>query len=160
MAVGLKIKTSGTAVLTFDKKALKKTLTVAGREVASQAKSYIRPSGTKSAPGEAPRSLSGNLKRSIVVRPFKSGEGVAIRGKAHYAASLEHGATGGGSNGRGVTKAMRKVNRRAPKNKMRKLAPRPFLVRALEAKRSSIERRLADTITKGIKLARERVIKP
>ena len=168
MAIGIKVQTSGIPVLTFDKRALKKVLATAGREVAAQAKSYIKPGdgdGRKyphhqaSAPGESPRSLTGNLRKSIVVRPFKSGEGVAIRDKAHYAASIEHGATGGGSNGRGVTKRDRKVNRRHPKNQTRRLAPRPFLVKAMEAKRASIERRLSDAVTKGFAFARERVIR-
>ena len=176
----LNVKISGFGLLAFDKAFLKKVMGVASREIAAQAKSYIKPGGSgrrypgiggskgalyqasphrASAPGDAPASVTGRLRKSIVARPFASGEGFAVIDRQYYSAALEKGATGGSSNGRGVTKRDRKVKRQAKSNKVRRLAPRPFLTRALEAKRSSVEARITAAIEQGIAFEKQKVIK-
>ena len=119
MSASLKV-TVPVVALVYDKKVLKQTLRVAGNEVAAGTRRLIRSSAgggkvyygtgggrsaakrggyhkvryTASAPGQAPVSLTGTLLRSVKVRPFKSGEGVAIREGVFYAVMLQAGAQG------------------------------------------------------------------
>lgn len=146
------------AELQFDKKQLKKTMRQAGNEVAAAARALIRRSqgggrtyyrdGTRyeaSAPGQAPGSVSGALLRGIKVRPFKSGEGVAIRDSVFYSLFLERGAKGGGrKGGRGAR------NRRGKAQTTRVLMPRPFLSAALGQRSTSLQERLREAVQQGI----------
>ena len=70
-----------------------------GRFYSGVGKSLYRPAKPgryqASAAGQAPVKVSGRLAGSIVVRVFKSGEGVAIRSTQYYAVMLEAGAQGG-----------------------------------------------------------------
>ncbi len=146
------------AVFVYDKKQLKKVMRQAGAEVAASAKRMIRASGggrvyrgsggakyrpyrrgryTASAPGQAPANVTGTLLASIKVRPFKSGEGVAVRAGAFYAVFLEGGAKGG----RGASRV---------------LQPRPFLSQALDAKQASLGDRIRAAVADGVTFKRQR----
>jgi hypothetical protein len=161
------------ARLELDKKMVRATMRQAGQEIAREARrlirtsqgggrlyrgpggsakayrgGYIRGSHQASASGQAPASVTGNLARSIVVRPFKSGEGVAIRDTAFYALFLEGGATGGGRMGpRG--------NKRRGKGGIgttRVMLPRPFLTMALQTQSATLGPRLVRAVEDGVKL--------
>ncbi|MDE2342921.1 MAG: hypothetical protein KGL63_05935 [Betaproteobacteria bacterium] len=113
---------------------------------------YVRGQHVASAPGQAPASVTGTLARQIVVRPFKSGEGVAIRDTAFYARFLETGARGGGRFG---PRSTRKGGRRKI-SMVRALLPRPFLTAALESRSGTLGPRLQQAVTSGIKLVRQK----
>lgn len=161
------------ARLELDKRLVRATMRQAGQEVAREARRLIRtsqgggklyrgPGGsakayrggyvpgshTASSPGQPPSSITGTLARSIVVRPFKSGEGVAIRDSAFYALFLQNGATGGGRLGpRG--------NKRRGKSgigMVRVLEPRPFLTAALQSQSATLGPRLVRAVTDGVRL--------
>lgn len=161
------------ARLELDKRLVRATMRQAGQEIAREARRLIRssqgggqlyrgPGGSAkayrggyirglhqaSAAGAAPSSITGTLARSIVVRPFKSGEGVAIRDTAFYALFLEGGATGGGRMGpRG--------NKRRGKGgigTVRVLLPRPFLTMALQSKSATLGPRLVRAVESGVRL--------
>ena len=152
--------------LEWDKKGLKTALRAAGNEVAGVARKLVRQStgggrtyyiggsgGGKgryraSAPGQPPTSVTGLLAKSIKVRVFRSGEGVAVRDTAYYSLFLEGGAQGG--QGKRVGKH-RRGNRGVG---ARVLKPRPFLSRALNDRRASLEQRLGEAIAKGLKFRR------
>jgi len=168
--------------LTFEKKLLRGTMRVAGTEVAAVARTLIRgkagagrgyygPGGSAaayrggyvkgryqaSAAGASPVSVTGTLARSIKVKPFKSGEGVAVRDNAFYALFLEAGARGGIGSGKKGVKGIH--NRRVKRGKSiargsRVLEKRPFLTRALEMKEGALGPRVRDAATQGIKLVR------
>jgi hypothetical protein len=162
--VRLEVRVSGSYVLSYGKKRLKALMRRAGAEVAAVARALIRRSAgggreyrgsgggryrggykpghyTASAPGQSPVSVTGTLARSIKVRPFRSGEGVAVRDAAFYALFLEKGARGGGRKG---SKAGRE----------RVLLPRPFLTAALEQREASIAQRIKDSIVNDIEFKR------
>lgn len=164
---------------TVEKRQMRATLRRAGAEVAALAKSKIKgaarsgrvyygPGGSAapyrggyvpgryqaSAPGGAPASITSTLGRSIKVRPFKSGDGVAIRDTAFYALFLEGGAKGGGG-GRARTKKNRV--KASANSKTRILAPRPFLTAALGERQDSIGERVKSALIDGITFKR---IKP
>lgn len=174
--MNLKVNIKGTLVLTYEKKALKKVMAAAGREIAAQARANITKGGSgrrypgvggnkgvpyqnkphqASAPGDSPANGTGRLRKSIVVRPYRSGEGVAIIDRAYYSASLENGAEGGSSKGRGRKERLKARMRKSHQNKTRVLAPRPFLSKALDTKRASIEARIRDSIEQDIAWKRE-----
>lgn len=152
--------------LTVDRKAKLKVLRRAGSEVAAAARRMVRsstgagrtywgPNGryTASAPGAPPVSRTGRLAASIVVRPFKSGDGVAVRAHAFYALFLENGAQGGAGSGRKGVKGRR--NRSAGLASARVLKPRPFLTAALEARGTrELGTRVRDALVAGIRLQR------
>lgn len=165
--------------LELDKRLLRATLRTAGNEVAGVARALIRK-GTgsgrlyrgrrASAPGQPPVSSSGLLSRSIRVRVFKSGEGVAIRDTAFYALFLQSGATGGGGNSRSQAnilpagqrgrggRILRGKNRMkaGAVSKSRVLLPRPFLTVALQQREASIAQRVAASINQGMKFVRQK----
>jgi hypothetical protein len=154
--IRLQVKTSSGA-LVYEKKRLKRIMRAAGSEVAAVARSLIRRKVAErkkggivgSAPGEPPAVRTGALLRGIVVRPYKTGEGVAIRDKQFYALFLEAGAKGGGSQGgKGVR------NRRGKPMTARVLLPRPFLSTALESRQQSIGTRIRDSIAQDIAFRR------
>ena len=148
--IKLDVKVSAGSLLSWDKKRLKKLMRQAGQEVAAVARALIRRSegggrtylrdGRRyqaSAPGQAPVRVSGALLRGIKVRPFKSGEGVAIRDSEFYARILEGGARGGGRvGGKGAR------NRRGKPQTSRVLLPRPFLSLALTMRQGSLGQRI------------------
>lgn len=168
----IKIEFSGTPILAFEKKRLKALMRSAGTEIAALARALIRRSarggrvyrgsgGNKyrpyrpgrysaSAPGEAPANVTGTLARSIKVRPFKSGEGVAIRDTMFYALFLERGARGGGRK----RSAGQRVRGKSGTATDRVLLPRPFLSTALERRQSSIGERLKAAVLDGIEFRR------
>lgn len=159
------------ATLELDKRALKRALMQAGREVAKDARRLIRtspasgrlyrgPGGSAkyrgagpglhraSSPNQAPASDSGTLLRSIGVKPFQSGEGVRITDSAFYALFLEAGARGGGRLGpRGA-----KRRGKAGISKTRVLEPRPFLTTSLQSREQSLGPRLLRAMAGGISL--------
>ena len=160
---------------TIDKKLLRATLRRAGAEVAAVARRkittavgggviYRGPGGSAakyrggytpgkyqaSAPGQPPVSVTGSLAKSIKVRPFKSGEGVAIRDTQFYALFLEKGAKGGGRKSVGGTRVRGKSGIAAA----RVLAPRPFLQTALAERETSIAQRVKEAILQGVKFQR------
>jgi hypothetical protein len=118
-----------------------------------------------SAPGQPPVSRSGRLDSHIVVRPFKNGEGVAIRETTFYALFLARGAHGGGRNTQdhrnillaGETDARGRVLRGRNRLKAsaisctRVLLPRPSLELALGQGEALIEGRVKDAIMQGLK---------
>lgn len=142
--------------LELDKRLLRTTMRAAGAEVAATARALIR-AGIKSrisTPGQPPISRTGVLARSIVVRPFKSGEGVSIRDTAFYALFLENGARGGVGSGKKGVKGKR--NKRGRVVGIRILKPHPFLSTALEQREASIAQRVAASINQGMKFQRIR----
>lgn len=159
--------------LEFDKRLVRRTLVAAGREVMRAARALIAnsapagrlyrgPGGSAaryrggyrkgsyraSAPGQPPARVTGTLARGLVVRPFHSGEGVAIRDRAFYSTFLEGGASGGG---RIKKRGGRRVRGRSGVGKSRELAPRPFLSVALANREASIAGRIAESVNRGIK---------
>ena len=165
----------------FDKTQLKRVMRAAGAEVLAAARAQIRKShGTgrtyyapgkhrASAPGEAPVSASGALLKSLKVRPFKSGLGVAIRAGEFYALFLEGGAQGGTSYGGARQKrrsakfgpdtrtriGLRNTYDKRTRERLslvgrRVLLPRPFLSAALERKRNSLGERIGAAVEQGI----------
>lgn len=174
--IGLEIRMEGFWI-ELDKKHLRSVLRAAGAEIASVARALIRRSSgggrfynykghrgaryQASAPGQPPVSISGVLAKSIKVRPFKSGEGVAVRDAAFYAKFLEIGAKGGGGNARGSNILPAGVGGRSQNrmkasaiSKSRVLAPRPFLSAALDQRRASITTRIEAAIAEGVKFQR------
>ena len=154
--IKLQIKASS-GVLVYEKKRLKKIMRAAGGEVASVARALIRRKMaerrkggiTGSTPGEPPAVRTGALLRGITVRPYKSGEGVAIRDRQFYALFLEEGAKGGGrQGGKGVR------NKRGKAMTARILQPRPFLSTALESRQESVGQRIRDSIVQDIAFRR------
>lgn len=119
-----------------------------------QYRGYKSGSYTASAAGAPPTSVTGALARSIKVTVFKGGEGAAIRDAQFYALFLEAGAQGGVASGRrGVAG---KKNRRGHGRKgsagvgKRVLAPRPFLTRALDAKRAALTRAMRAAVEQDV----------
>ena len=174
MATSLRIRASS-ATLLYSKKNLRQVMRTAGAEVAATARSLIRnsagggrmyrgPGGSAAryrggyqkgahqaaAAGNAPASITGTLAKSIRVRPFKSGEGVAIRDAAFYALFLEAGAKGGGRVSRGGVR----VKGKGGIGKSRILEPRPFLSAALAARQASLGPRIQASLAQDIKLVR------
>ena len=170
----LRVRVTSAAMLTDNRKELRATLRKAGGEVLAAAKAKIRKGGSgrtyrgsgggtaggarqylrgkfaASAPGQPPASVTGTLKRSGRVRPFKSGDGVAVRFNAFYAAMLEGGARGGGP-------GKRFRARRGKPGLARVLRPRPFLSTAMAERRASIDRRVKAAVEQGTQFVR---IKP
>ena len=162
----LQVKVSS-ATIVYEKKALRKVLRQAGAEVASEARSLVRksvgggrlyrgPGGKRyrtggkggayraSASGQPPVSVTGTLARSIKVRPYRSGEGVAVRDAAFYALFLEKGAQGGG-----------RIKERRGRSKNatgRVLQPRPFLTAALARKQGGLPGRIRQAVLGGLNL--------
>ncbi|MGH6990687.1 MAG: hypothetical protein ACREE3_12390 [Stellaceae bacterium] len=161
--------------LEFDKRLVGRSLVAAGREIASVAKrmianserggrlyrgpggsaaryrgGYVRGAHRASVPGQAPARVTGTLGRDLVVRPFRSGEGVAIRDTAFYSLFLESGAHGGGR----IKRAGQMVRGKSGIGQTRELKPRPFLSAALEQRETSIAARIAESVNSGLKFVR------
>ncbi|MFT9385528.1 hypothetical protein [Acetobacter sp.] len=188
---GIQMKVTLSAdLLVFDKKALTRTFRQAGNEVAATARTLLRQSsgggrlyygpggsaasyrgGYKSGryqaslPGQVPAKITGTLARSVRVRPFRSGEGVAIRDTAFYALFLEAGAHGGGRSSSGGSKAASgsKMQGRtyhrgsAAIGKSRILTARPFLEVALAQREASLGPRIRQAVQQGLKLERQKL---
>lgn len=161
------------ATLVYDKTRLKGILRSAGNEIAALTRSLLRHSrGTGKAgaskPGQPPAMLSGNLANNIKVKMFRNGEGVSVRDYARYAAALEAGAQGGGGSTKPAniraagTRAYGRYgkilgqNRMINVNKTRVLLPRPYLSTILDQQASSIEQRIKDAVTFGLKFQRQK----
>jgi hypothetical protein len=171
--IRLEIEISQTGRLVYGKVRLKKLMRQAGGEIAALARALIRgaqgggrsyygPQGkhVASAPGEPPVSVTGKLAGSIKMRPFKSGEGVAVRETAFYALFLAAGAKGGVGSGRvGVRGQRNKRNRRGEIFAVgrRVLLPRPSLTAALEQREISLAARVQAAVLDDIEFRR---IKP
>jgi hypothetical protein len=177
MPVTLRV-TIPSVVLAYDKKLLKQTLRVAGNEVAAQTRRLIRASAgggrvyygsggssgyrggyrsgryAASSPGQAPVSVTGTLLKSIKVRPFASGEGVAIREGAFYALFLAAGARGGIGSGKAGVKGQRNKRSRVG---ARVLAPRPSLSTALAMREASLGNRIAAAAVAGVRMQRSKL---
>lgn len=172
MAEAVRIRVSAPSYrFVYGKRELRKTLRQAGQEVAQTARRLIRESPasgrtyygtggaayrggyrkgryTASAPGEAPRSVTGTLLRSIKVRPFRSGDGVAIRDAAFYALFLQAGAVGGGRK--------KGIKGRKGADTGRRLDPRPFLTTALALRQGNLTPRLEAAVQRDIQFVRQR----
>ncbi len=160
------------AHLVYTKRRMRRLMRQAGQEVAALAKVMIRRaqgggatyrgSGgskyrpyrpgryTASAPGQPPVNVTGTLLGGIVVRPYKSGEGVAVRDRTFYALFLEGGAQGGGRKGSGG----KRLKGRAGTNTSRMLEPRPFLSSALRQRQASLEDRIKAAIVADLEFRR------
>jgi hypothetical protein len=106
-----------------------------------------------SAPGEPPVTVSGTLRQSLKVYPYPSGEGFAVRERAFYALFLEAGATGGGNpggSGRGARRAQARRHR-ARATTRRVLLPRPHLDRVMQQEEATLERRVREALTAGLR---------
>lgn len=166
----LKIEVPPTAFV-YDKTQLRRVLRAAGAEVAAVARAMIRrsagagrtyrkPGGGSyraSAPGQAPVSRTGALAKSLKLRPFKNGDGIAIRDSQFYATILESGFTGGGRSGgklSSITKARRSGKKQRRMSAARAMKPRPFLTAALSQRAEGIEQRLKRAVIEGGKFER------
>lgn len=162
-------------VLEYDRTQLRKSLQIAGREVAATARRNIRnsvgggrlyygPGGSigyrgggstgayhASAPGQAPVSVTGTLARSIKskLRRGRVADVETIRDAAFYAKFLETGAKGGGP-GKRNQRARGKTYVSGP----RELKPRKFMSAALAQCAPDIRRRLADAAIQGVIMER------
>jgi len=119
----------------------------------SVSRPYKAGAYTASAPGQPPVNVTGTLLRGIIVRPFKSGDGVAVRDRTFYALFLEAGARGGGRKKRGG----QRVKGKAGAASARVLQPRPFLSTALARRERSLGERVRAAIIDDIEFRR---IKP
>lgn len=162
-------------VLVYDRTLLRKSLQIAGREVAAAARRNIRssvgggrlyygPGGSigyrggsssgayrASAPGQAPVSVTGTLARSIKakLRRGATSDVETVKDAAFYAKFLEAGAKGGGP-GRRNQRARGKTYVSGG----RILKPRKFLSAALAQCAPDIRRRLADAAVRGVVMER------
>lgn len=162
-------------VLEYDRAQLRKSLQVAGREVAAKARQNIRnsvgggrlyygPGGSigyrgggstgayrASAPGQAPVSVTGTLARSIKakLRRGRTADVETIRDAAFYAKFLEAGAKGGGP-----AKRNQRARGKTYVSGGRILQPRKFLSAALAQCAPDIRRRLADAAVQGVVMER------
>ena len=172
MAATLKITVSSQA-LVFEKTKVRQALRAAGAEVADFAKHYVMTSAGSgrfyyaqgagryraSAPGQSPVRRTGQLASSFVVKA--TGDTVSIRDTRFYAKFLETGATGGGFlKGGGFGKRKGKHRRGNIAAGARRLQPRPFISKAMDDRRSSIEQRLVAAINGGLKFDRVKPAKP
>lgn len=184
-AISVRVTSAGLVVNT--KQQLRRVMRQAGADIAKAARALIRGSTgggrlyygsggsssyrggyrkgrfTASAPGQAPHSVTGTLARSIKVRPYKSGEGVAIRDSMFYGLFLEAGAKGGGGNAhnaRNVSMIDSKTGRARLKKRAigttRVLAPRPFLSAALAARTAQVQARIQAAVDGDIKFVARR----
>lgn len=157
--------TTPNALWDFDKKQLKKIMRQAGAEVSAAAKALIRKSGggrrygshIASVAGSAPASETGNLIRSIKVRPFRSGLGVSVAATAEsrqglpYAVFLEAGVQYQTSPANRPKRAHRKRTYTIQKAAgMTTIEPRPFLSVALAARGGSLGSRIAAAVQDGV----------
>lgn len=160
------IKLTSAGIMLYEKQNLKRLMRQVGAEIAAVTRAMIRRSqgggrtyylhGARyqaSAPGNPPGNRTGALIRGVVVRPFRSGEGVAIRDRMFYALFLEVGAKGGGGRRKGGGSTR---NRKGKPQTSRVLAPRPFLSLALESRRASIDARVKAAVLQGIAFKRQR----
>lgn len=119
-------------------------------------KLYLKNGYRASAPGQPPVKVDGELEKSIVVRVFKSGEGVAIRNVKFYSLFLEAGAKGGAGNRKG---GKGKRNKRGGLSSSRVLLPRPALSVALEQAEASLSDRIGAAINDGLTFKRAKLVR-
>jgi len=135
------------------KKELKKVMRQAGQEIAADARALIRSGNKKlvSQSGQPPISKTGKLANSIKLTSKGNGLKVVISDTAPYALFLEAGATGGGNRTKRAGRS-----KRGAATTQRVLEPRPFISVAAESNRSSLERRIAEALNKGVDLKKVR----
>jgi hypothetical protein len=140
------------AVLTFDKRVLRKTMRQVGSEVAAVARRLIRSSS--GGPGQPPVNRTGNLIRGIKVSAFRNGQGVKISDAAQsangfpYATALEAGHVIGRRTGaHHKSKYQYAVNSGLAE-------PHPFLSVAFDQRRDSIATRVRDSVINGVAFKR------
>lgn len=160
--IGLRVGIPVGVQLTIDMKAKKKVLRQAGNQVARVTRRKLSQGGTgrkygahtASAPGQPPAKRSGALARSIGVRVFRSGDGVAIRARRFTALFLEDGAAGGVGSGKAGVKGKRNTRRATVGT--RKLEPRPFLSAAMkELSEQKLGEQLRNALIQGIDLRKQ-----
>jgi hypothetical protein len=151
------------AALTINPREKKRALRAAGNQVARLTRRKLALAGTgakrgshvASAPGQPPAKLTGALARSIGVKVFRSGDGVAIRARRFYALFLEAGARGGIGSGKAGVKGKRNTRRAVVGT--REVEPRPFLSAAMdELSGDALGERLRDAIVRGIEFRQGR----
>jgi hypothetical protein len=167
--------------LEYEKRKLKAVMRASGGEVAAETRSLLnssqgggrtyRGSGghryrpyrkgayQASAAGQPPVRVTGTLQGCVVVLPFRSGEGVAIRNRKFYSLFLEMGAAGGRPGSRNVRQKRGGRSVRVKTVGARILLPRPSLTAALQMRGDSIEQRIRQSITEDIKFVRQKVIR-
>lgn len=151
------------ATLLYDKKHLRQTLRTAGSEVAAAARKLIRSSPAvgavyrgkyrgrqASAPGSAPRSLSGLLARSVKLKAIAKGDGISIRDVAWYALALEVGAARYPAGFKRIHRT-----RTAAPHGMR-MQPRPYLSVALDQRAPTLLPRIQQALRDDIKLVKQK----
>lgn len=104
-----------------------------------------------SAPGDPPVMLTGRLRGSLTVYPYKNGEGFAVRERQFYSVFLEGGAKGGGNPGKNVGRGPRRRERVRRRYTRRVLAPRPHLDRVMAEAAPEIDRRIKKALDEGLK---------
>lgn len=150
------------ALWSFDKKHLKKIMRAAGQEVSATAKGLIRASA--GGPGAAPKSETGALIRSLVVRPSRSGLSVKViaaamakRGGGPYGLFLEAGVqyqTKSANRPKRVHRKRSQVLTAQPGQTL--IAPRPFLSTALARKAPSLQARIASAVQDDVRFERQK----
>lgn len=106
-----------------------------------------------SAPGDPPVQVSGSLKKSVRVYPYKTGDGFAVRERQFYALFLEVGARAGGNPGGRQSAASRAQARRHRARGVftaRVLQPRPHLDRIMKAEAANLDRRVRKALDDGL----------
>ena len=107
-----------------------------------------------SAPGDAPVQVSGSLRKSVRVYPYKTGDGFAVRERQFYALFLEVGARGGGNPGRRQGAAASRAEARRHRARgiftARVLQPRPHLDRIMKAEAANLDRRVRKALDDGL----------
>jgi hypothetical protein len=175
----LKLTVSSWGELTQDTKALKALMRAAGSDIASKTRKLIGASGgggrlyrggggaanrgdykpgpyRASAVGQAPVAVSGSLRSSLKVYPYKTGEGFAVRMRQFYAVWLESGATGGGNpfGGRPKAAAAWRAGERRHHAKgvytQRVLLPRPSLDAVMMQEQANLDRRVMAALQSGL----------
>jgi hypothetical protein len=142
------------AVLTFDKRELRKTMRGVGNEVAAVAKRLIRSSA--GGPGQPPKNRTGDLIRGIKVSTSRDGMSVKISDVAAsatgflYATAVEAGHRVGGRVGAHHKGKYQYVG-------IGVTAPHPFLSIARDQRIGSLADRVRNAVVAGVAFKR---IKP
>lgn len=167
----LKITVTNWGQIALDKRELKALMRAAGNDIKNKTARliaategggrfyhYRKKPGTyhASTPGNPPVLASGDLRSSLKVYPYPSGEGFAVRARAKYATSLEAGAYGG-TRGSGKRREHRKLApsvrmaRALARGETRVLEARPFLSRVMDEQAAELDRRVRAAMTSALK---------
>ena len=174
----LKMQITSWGEVALDKRQAKALMRAAGNDIASKDRRLLnassgsgrvyrggggaayrgayRPGAYRaSAPGEPPVQVSGSLRKSVRVYPFKSGDGFAVRERQFYSLFLEVGARGGGNSGAGratggAARAQARRHRARGAYTVRVLQPRPHLDLIMKREGQSLERRVSQALESGM----------